>query len=144
MFLDLHHHQAWYVYKHLSSHLCPAGKSSTAECSHAPKQPYTHPIQVFWLQLLKLFTFGPSLFSLQFPKFLQGWKNFNWVKTFHDVFSPIVSMFAFEIDCLRDRAVFTYPDTLLALQPEKVPENIFICSIQNRMLLLNDAFVQPQ
>lgn len=46
------------------------GYISTAECSHAPKQPYTHPIQAFWLQFLKLFSFGPSLFSLQFSKFL--------------------------------------------------------------------------
>lgn len=81
----------------------------TAECSHAPKQPYAHPIQVFWLQFLKLFSFGLSLFSLQFPKFLQGRTNFNQLKTFHDVFSPIVSMFALEIDCLREGAVLTCP-----------------------------------
>lgn len=86
------------------------GYTGTAECSHAPKQPYTHPIQVLWLQFLKLFPFGPSLFSLQFPKFLQGRINFNQVKTFQDVFSPIVSMSALEIDCLRKGAVFTCPE----------------------------------
>lgn len=85
------------------------GYTGTAECSHAPKQPYRHPIEVFWLQFLKRFSFGPSLFSLQFPKFLQGWTNFNQVKTFHDIFSPIVSMFPLETDCLRKGAVFTCP-----------------------------------
>lgn len=114
------------------------GYTGRGECSHALKQPYTHPIQVFWLQFLKLFPFGPSLFSLQFPKILQGWINFNQVKTFHDVFPPIVSMYALEIDCLRKGAVFTCPvkPRHIVVTSEKVPENIFICSIQNRMLLL--------
>lgn len=85
------------------------GYISTAECSHAPKQPYTHVIQAFWLQSPKLFSSGPSLFSCQFPKFLQGRTNFNQVKTFHDVFSPIVSMLALETHCLRKGAVFTCP-----------------------------------
>lgn len=110
MFLGFHHDNAWYIYKHLSSQLeNHPGYIGTTECSHAPKQSYINPIQVFWLQFLKLFSCGPSLFSLQLPKFLQGRTNFNQVKNFHDVFSPIVSMFASERDCLRKGAVFTCP-----------------------------------
>lgn len=127
------------------------GYIHTAECCYAPKQQFAHPIEALGYNLWSAFFGGGGSNLFKFLEFLQRWaakltnSRFPW-----SLFTMSHFFHCFHV-CLKKRqpqekscchSFCKAQDTLLALQSEKVSENIFVCSMQNRMLSLNDAFVQ--